>query len=67
MDVSGCQAPFTEAEIKRFLDGKTYERFDRLRTDHEIRKVTTIIISANSGGTRRTSILSVLSVCGGHR
>lgn len=43
MDVSGCTAPFSESEIVRFLDRKTYERFDRLRTDHEIRKVTTTL------------------------
>ena len=39
MDVSGCRATFLESQIQRFLDRATYKRFDRLRTDNEIRKV----------------------------
>ena len=39
MDVSGCSATFLESQIQRFLDRATYKRFDRLRTDNEIRKV----------------------------
>ena len=39
MDVSGCTASFSEVELVRFLDKCTYERFDRLRTDHAVRQV----------------------------
>jgi hypothetical protein len=42
MDVSGCRATFSESQIQRFLDRAAYKRFDRLRTDNEIRKVPPI-------------------------
>ena len=38
-DTSGCEGTFTETEIQRFLDEKTYEWFDKVRTRNEIRKV----------------------------
>ena len=38
-DESGCQAVFTETEIRRFLDQKTYEWFDKVRSKNEIRQV----------------------------
>jgi hypothetical protein len=34
-----CDQPFTEAEILRFVDEKTYAALDRLRTEDEIQKV----------------------------
>ena len=64
MDVSGCRATFSETELQRFLDRATYKRFDRLRTDNEIRKVQNHFFSSlNSiGQHRRTSLLSLLSL-----
>ena len=47
IDVSGCQAPFSESQVQRFLDSVTYQRFDRLRTDHEIRKVCSVSFFTN--------------------
>src|SRR5439155_5084712 len=38
-DISGCEGTFTETEIRRFLDQKTYEWFDKVRTRNEIRMV----------------------------
>jgi hypothetical protein len=39
MDSSGCTSPFSEQELRRFLDLKTFEGFDNLRTENSIRGV----------------------------
>jgi hypothetical protein len=39
MDSSGCAASFSETEVRRFLDLKTFEGFENLRTENEIRDV----------------------------
>jgi hypothetical protein len=39
MDFSSCPYPFSENEIRRFLEPKGFERFDQLRTDFELRQV----------------------------
>jgi hypothetical protein len=39
MDGSGCMAPFSEGEVQRFLDEKTFSCLDKLRTDHVINTV----------------------------
>jgi hypothetical protein len=39
MDSSGCTSPFLERELRRFLDLKTFEGFDSLRTENSIRGV----------------------------
>jgi hypothetical protein len=39
MDSSGCISPFSELELRRFLDLKTVEGFDNLRTENSIRAV----------------------------
>lgn len=63
MDVSGCSASFSESQLQLFLDRKTYQRFDRLRTDNEIRKVIAISLSKLIlGRYRRPSLLSLLSL-----
>ena len=38
-DGSGCSAPLSENEIRKFLDPKTFQALDNLRTDHEIKQV----------------------------
>jgi hypothetical protein len=38
-DGSGCSAPFSETEIKKFLHPKTFQALDNLRTNHEIKEV----------------------------
>jgi hypothetical protein len=38
-DGSGCSAPLSDKEIKKFLDPKTFQAFDNLRTDDEIKRV----------------------------
>ena len=39
MDESGCGQPFSESEIRRFLDEKTYSSLEKLRTEIELRDV----------------------------
>src|SRR5579862_1708236 len=39
MDLSSCEYSFSEDEIRRFLSPQTFERFDQLRTDSELRQV----------------------------
>jgi len=46
-DGSGCKAPFKDQEIKRFLDKKTLENFEKLKTHHEIEKVRSVLRNAN--------------------
>ena len=36
MDTSGCSAPFTEAELKRFLSDKSLELYHRLKQIAEL-------------------------------
>jgi E3 ubiquitin-protein ligase RNF216 len=38
-DGSGCKAPFSDQEIRRFLDEKTQENYEKLKTHHEIQQV----------------------------
>ena len=45
MDNSECAASFSEVEIRRFLDEKTYNALDRIRTENEVREV--ILIDAH--------------------
>ena len=46
-DGSGCQAPFTDQEIKRFLDKKTFENLEKLKTHHEIEEVRSFLRNVN--------------------
>jgi E3 ubiquitin-protein ligase RNF216 len=39
MDVSGCKAEFSSAEIKRFVDAKTIALRDKLESAETIREV----------------------------
>jgi hypothetical protein len=43
MDGSGCKAPFSDKELRRFLDAKTFDGLEQLRTQQELRKAWTII------------------------
>jgi E3 ubiquitin-protein ligase RNF216 len=38
-DGSGCKAPFSDHEIRRFLDKKTLENCEKLKMHHEIQEV----------------------------
>jgi hypothetical protein len=49
MDGSGCKAPFEDSEIRRFLDKKTLEGLEQLRTQNEIQQVYYMSYNANSG------------------
>jgi hypothetical protein len=39
MDGSGCKAPFTETQIRQFLDEKTFGAYDKLKTTKELEEV----------------------------
>jgi hypothetical protein len=49
MDGSGCKAPFEESEIRRFLDKKTLDGLEQLRTQNEIQQVNPTSSGADLG------------------
>lgn len=49
MDGSGCKAPFEDSEIRRFLDKKTLDGLEQLRTQDEIQKVKPVLSRADLG------------------
>jgi len=50
MDVSGCKAEFTSAEIVRFVDAKTIALRDKLASGDAIREVRTICFALSKSG-----------------
>jgi hypothetical protein len=38
-DGSGCASPFSDKEIKRFLDERTFEFLENLKTAHDLKEV----------------------------
>ena len=38
-DSSDCASPFSDKEIKRFLDERTYEFLEKLKMAHELKEV----------------------------
>ena len=55
-----CDETFTESEILRFVDEKTYAALDRLRTEDVIQKVLFTSNLMNIGEYRRTGEMSIL-------
>jgi TRIAD3 protein (E3 ubiquitin-protein ligase RNF216) len=49
MDVSGCKAEFTYAEIARFVDAKTIALRDKLASGDAIREVLSLFAVSKSG------------------
>lgn len=63
MDGSGCSEHFAEGTIRKFLDSKTFESFDKLRTAHEIEQVQGKYLFIDLGGIGGACLLSILLVC----
>jgi hypothetical protein len=55
-----CDETFTEAEILRFVDGKSYAALDRLRTEDEIQTVLFTSDIIDVGEYRRAREMSIL-------
>jgi len=55
-----CDETFSESEIFRFVDEKTYAALNRLRTEDEIQKVLFTSNLMNIGKYRRTREMSIL-------
>jgi hypothetical protein len=66
MDQSGCTATFPESEIQRFLQTKTYEALNKIRTRNEIQKVHHQKIPLIKGKSRRSRSMSILRLCSHH-
>jgi hypothetical protein len=58
-----CDETFTEAEILRFVDGKSYAALDRLRTEDAIQKVLFTSDIIDVGEYRRACEMSILRFC----
>ena len=63
MDMSGCQSPFSDSEIRRFLDENTSKAYANLRIAEDLRQVQqprNIPTDLSEGGYGRCSEMSIL-------
>jgi len=61
---SGCNFPFSDIEIQRFLDTKAFRALDKLRTDKELNQVVSLKYIPDQGCLGGTSTLSILPLRG---